>query len=389
MTKTIGILTGGGDVPGLNPAMKAVVLSALENGYRVIGIRRGWAGLLNYNLNEPSTYEYYVRELHREDVRTIDRTGGTFLHTSRTNPQKVAANRIPDFLKNSQWGKKIGDTGLMDYTDYVMNVIGHLGLDVLVPIGGDDTLSYGVRLHKEGFPIVAIPKTMDNDVFGTDYCIGFSTAVTRSVDFITNMRTSVGSHERIGIIELFGRNSGETSLISSYLAYVDRAIITEVPFDIERLAKFLMDDKRNNPSNYAMLSISEGAIMEGGDVIETGEADAFGHRKLGGVGTLVSEQIKKLTGQDIMYQQVAYLMRSGAPDSLDRMVAMSYGHLAIQLIQRGDYGKMVALHGGKYTTVPVEMILAGKKRVDVPSYYDIENYRPKIRDFMGVPMFLS
>ncbi|MDR3574760.1 MAG: 6-phosphofructokinase [Anaerolineaceae bacterium] len=389
MTKTIGILTGGGDVPGLNPAMKAVVLSALENGYRVIGIRRGWAGLLNYNLNEPSTYEYYVRELHRDDVRTIDRTGGTFLHTSRTNPQKVTQNRIPDFLKNSQWGKKIGDTGLMDYTDYVMNVIGHLGLDVLVPIGGDDTLSYGVRLHKEGFPVVAIPKTMDNDVFGTDYCIGFSTAVTRSVDFITNMRTSVGSHERIGIIELFGRNSGETSLISAYLGYVDRAIITEVPFDIDRLARFLMDDKRNNPSNYAMMSISEGAIMEGGDVIETGEADAFGHRKLGGVGTLVSEQIKKLTGQDIMYQQVAYLMRSGAPDSLDRMVAMSYGHLAIQLIQRGDYGKMVALHGGKYTTVPVEMILAGKKRVDVPSYYDIENYRPKIRDFMGVPMFLS
>ncbi len=389
MTKTIGILTGGGDVPGLNPAMKAVVLSALENGYRVIGIRRGWAGLLNYNLNEPSTYEYYVRELHRDDVRTIDRTGGTVLHTSRTNPQKVTPNRVPDFLKNSQWGKKIGDTGLMDYTDYVMNVIGHLGLDVLVPIGGDDTLSYGVRLHKEGFPVVAIPKTMDNDVFGTDYCIGFSTAVTRSVEFITNMRTSVGSHERIGIIELFGRNSGETSLISAYLGYVDRAIITEVPFDIQKLAKLLMEDKRNNPSNYAMMSISEGAIMEGGDVIETGEADAFGHRKLGGVGTLVSEEIKRLTGQDIMYQQVAYLMRSGAPDSLDRMVAMSYGHLAIQLIQRGDYGKMVALHGGKYTSVPVEMILAGKKRVDVPSYYDIENYRPKIRDFMGVPMFLS
>jgi 6-phosphofructokinase 1 len=311
------------------------------------------------------------------------------LHTSRTNPQKVTPNRVPDFLKTSKWGKKIDDSGLMDYTDYVMSVISHLGLDVMVPIGGDDTLSYGVRLHKEGFPVVAIPKTMDNDVFGTDYCIGFSTAVTRSVDFITNMRTSVGSHERIGIIELFGRNSGETSLISAYLGYVDRAIITEVPFDIERLAKLLMEDKRNNPSNYAMMSISEGAIMEGGDVIETGEADAFGHRKLGGVGTLVSEQIKKLTGQDIMYQQVAYLMRSGAPDSLDRMVAMSYGHLAIQLIQRGDYGKMVALHGGKYTSVPVEMILAGKKRVDVPSYYDIENYRPKIRDFMGVPMFLS
>jgi 6-phosphofructokinase len=389
MSKTIGVLTGGGDVPGLNPAMKAVVLSALENGYEVIGIRRGWAGLLNYNLNEPSTYDYYVRDLHREDVRTIDRSGGTFLHTSRTNPGKVTEHRIPDFLKTSAYGKKSEENDTMDYTDYVLKVIEHLGIDVLVPIGGDDTLSYGVRLHKEGVPVVAIPKTMDNDVFGTDYCIGFSTAVTRSVDLITNMRSSVGSHERIGVVELFGRNSGETSLISAYLAYVDRAIITEVPFDIHKLADFLMDDKRNNPSNYAMMTISEGAIMEGGDVIETGEADAYGHRKLGGVGEMAAMQIKKITGQDIMYQQLAYLMRSGAPDSLDRMVAMSYGHLAIQLIKRGDYGKMVALHGGKYTSVPVEMIMAGKKRVDVPSFYDIENYRPKVRDFMGVPMFLS
>jgi len=203
------------------------------------------------------------------------------------------------------------------------------------------------------------------------------------------MRSSVGSHERIGIVELFGRNSGETSLISAYLAYVDRAIITEVPFDIEKLAKLIMDDKRNNPSNYAIMTISEGAIMEGGDVIETGEADAYGHRKLGGVGQLTSEMIKKLTGQDIMYQQLAYLMRSGAPDSLDRMVAMSFGNLAMQLVRRGEYGKMVALHGGKYGTVPVEMIMAGKKRVDVPSFYDIDTYRPKVRDFMGVPMFLS
>lgn len=387
--KTIGILTGGGDVPGLNPAMKAVVYSALENGYKMIGIRKGWAGLLNYNLDEPSTHDYYIRELHGNDVRTIDRTGGTFLHTSRTNPQNVKPDRIPDFLKISTLGKKVGDDGTMDYTDHVMKVIDHLGIDVLVPIGGDDTLSYGVRLHKEGFPIVAIPKTMDNDVFGTDYCIGFSTAVTRSVDSITNMRTSVGSHERIGIMELFGRNSGETSLISAYLAYVDRAIITEIPFNVTKLADFLMEDKRNNPSNYAIMTISEGAIMEGSNVIETGEADAFGHRKLGGVGLLLSDEIKRLTGQDIIYQQLAYMMRSGAPDSLDRMVAMSYGNLAIQLIKRNEYGKMVALHGGKYTTVPVDMILAGKKRVDVPSYYDIENYRPKIKDFMGVPMFLS
>lgn len=388
MTKTLGILTGGGDVPGLNPAMKAVVMSALENGYRVIGIRKGWGGFLGYNLDEPATHDYYVRELHSNDVRTIDRTGGTFLHTSRTNPGKVKEQAIPDFLKGSSWGKQLPD-GNWDFTAYVLKVIEHLGIDVMVPIGGDDTLSYAHRLHKEGFPVVAIPKTMDNDVFGTDYCIGFSTAVTRSVEAIHNMRTSVGSHERIGVVELFGRNSGETSLISAYLAYVDRAIITEVPFEVHKLAEFLKEDKRNNPSNYAIMTISEGALMEGGDVVESGEADAYGHRKLGGVGMLLSDEIKRLTGTDIMYQQLAYIMRSGAPDSLDRMVAMSYGHLAIQLIRRNEYGKMVALHGGKYTTVPVEMIMAGKKRVDVPAYYDIQNYRPKIRDFMGVPMFLS
>ncbi len=387
--KTIGLLTGGGDVPGLNPAMKAVVMSALENDYRVIGIRRGWAGLLNYNLDEPSTYHYYAQELTREDVRTIDRTGGTFLHTSRTNPQKVKASHVPDFLKGSSLGKQVDAEGTMDYTPHVLKVLEHLGIDVMATIGGDDTLSYSVRLHREGFPVVAIPKTMDNDVFGTDYCIGFSTAVTRSVEFITNMRTSVGSHERIGIVELFGRNSGETSLISAYLSYVDRAIITEVPFNIERLANYLMEDKRNNPSHYAIMTISEGAIMEGGVVVETGEADAYGHRKLGGVGELASLEIKRLTGQDIMYQQLAYLMRSGAPDSLDRMVAMSFGHLAVQLIRRNETGKMVALHGGKYTTVPVDMVLAGKKHVDVPSFYDIETYRPRVHDFMGVPMFLS
>ncbi|MDD5370227.1 MAG: 6-phosphofructokinase [Anaerolineaceae bacterium] len=389
MAKTIGILTGGGDVPGLNPAMKAVVLSALEQDYRVLGIRRGWSGLLNYNLDEPSTHEYYVKELVKDDVRTIDRTGGTFLHTSRTNPQRVDQSKVPDFLKNSKLGKSIDSNGTMDYTDHIMRVIDSLGINTLVSIGGDDTLSYAVRLHKEGFPVVAIPKTMDNDVFGTDYCIGFSTAVTRSVEAITNMRTSVGSHERIGIVELFGRNSGETSLIGAYLAYVDRAIITEVPFDVEKLTEFLKEDKRNNPSNYAIMTISEGAIMEGGEVVESGEADAFGHRKLGGVGLMLSEEVKRRTGQDIMYQQVAYLMRSGAPDSLDRMVAIAYGNLAMQLIRRNETGKMVALHGGKYTTVPIEMIMTGKKRVDVPSFYDVENYRPKVRDFMGVPMFLS
>jgi 6-phosphofructokinase 1 len=389
MAKKIGILTGGGDVPGLNPCMSAVVLNSLEADYKVVGIRRGWAGLLNYNLDEPSTHSYYTRELNRDDVRTISRTGGTFLHTSRTNPQKVKDDATPDFLKGSSWGVRDEKTGITDYTKYILKVIEHLGIDILITIGGDDTLSFTSRLHKEGVPVIAIPKTMDNDVYGTDYCIGFSTAVTRSIEFITNMRTSVGSHERIGIIELFGRNSGETSLVSAYLANVDRAIISEVPFDPEKLSHLLLEDKRNNPSNYAIMTISEGATMIGGDIIESGEADAYGHRKLGGIGQQTAEAIKRITGQNVMYQMVAYLMRSGAPDSLDRMVAMGYGTLALQLILRGETGKMVALQGGKYTTVPIENILAAKKQVDVPNLYDVENYRPKVRDFLGMPMFLS
>ncbi len=390
MSKTIGILTGGGDVPGLNPAIKSVVVGAMEMGYKVFGIRRGWAGLLHYDLNEPSTHEYYVKELTYNDVRTIDRTGGTFLHTSRTNPQKVKKSDVPGFLNKSKWGKPVkGMDDYVDFTDYTLDVLGHLGIDTLVPIGGDDTLSFAVRLHKEGYPVIGIPKTMDNDVFGTDYCIGFSTAITRSVEFITNMRTSVGSHERIGIIELFGRNSGETSLISAYLAYVDRALIPEVPFSIDKLCNFILEDKRANTSNYSILTISEGAIIEGGDVYETGEEDAYGHKKLGGIGIILSEYIKKITGQNTMVQQLGYLMRSGAPDSLDRMVAMSFGNLVSQLLRRKETGKLVALHGGKYTTVPIEMVLAGRKRVDVPAFYDIEQYKPKIKDFMGVPMFLS
>lgn len=388
MKKRIGVLTGGGDVPGLNPAIKEVVLNALDLGYEVLGIRRGWGGLLWYNIEDSSTHHKYIWDLDVNDVRLIDRTGGTFLHTSRTNPQNVKAEDIPEFLKNSGLGTVINEKGTMDFTDHVLKVLDHLGIEVLVAIGGDDTLSYGVRLSREGFPIVAIPKTMDNDVFGTDYCIGFSTAVTRSVDLITQLRTSVGSHERIGVFELFGRNSGETSLISAYLAYVDRAIISEVPFDIEKLSHFLLNDKRRNPSNYAIVTISEGAKMIGGEIIETGPKDPYGHRKLGGIGEIVSEKIKAITKQHIMYQKFAYVMRSGAPDSLDRMVAMSYGNLAMQLVQREEYGKLVALQGGRYTTVPIEIVLTGKKQVDVEAYYDKENYKPKVKDFLGVPMFL-
>lgn len=389
MKKRIGVLTGGGDVPGLNPAMKEVVLNALDADYEVFGIRRGWAGLLWYDLDEPSTHDYYIRHLERNDVRRIDRYGGTFLHTSRTNPQKVRPDDIPGFLKESELGKPVDEKGTMDYTDHVLRVLDHLGIEALVSIGGDDTLSYSVRLNKEGFPIVAIPKTMDNDVNGTDYCIGFSTAVTRSVDAITQLRTSVGSHERIGVFELFGRNSGETSLISAFLAYVDRSIISEVPFNMEKLANLLLEDKRNNPSNYAIVTISEGATFEGGEIIETGPMDAYGHRKLGGIGEMVAEEIKRITGQHIMYQKFGYVMRSGAPDSLDRMVAMAYGNMAMKLLERGEYGKLVGLQGGKYTAVPVETVLSGKKIVDVEAYYDKENYKPKVKDFLGVPMFLT
>ena len=387
MAKTIGILTGGGDVPGLNPAMKMVVLNALEDGYRVLGIRRGWMGLLHYDFDEPSTHEYYVNELDYIDVRKIDRNGGTFLHTSRTNPQKVKEKDIPDFLVNSNLGKNL-ENGTYDYTDHVLQVLDHLNIDVLVTIGGDDTLSYSARLTQEGFPTVGIPKTMDNDVFGTDYCIGFSTAVTRSVELITNMRTSLGSHERIGVIELFGRNSGETSLISAYLAHVDRAVISEVPFDMDKLANMLLEDKRYNPSNYSIMTVSEGATFLGGEIVERGETDAYGHRKLGGIGDIISEEIKRITGQNTMYQKLGYLMRSGPPDSLDRMVAMSFGTLAYQLVRNNDMGKMTALKEGKYTTFPLDQVTSGKKVVDVDMFYDVENYRPRVKNVLGLPMFL-
>ncbi|MBM3138297.1 MAG: phosphofructokinase [Chloroflexi bacterium] len=388
MTKTIGILTGGGDVPGLNPAMKSAVMNALEQGYKVIGIRRGWEGLLHYDFEEPSTHDYYVRDLGYVEVRTIDRTGGTFLHTSRTNPQKVRVKDAPDFLLNSSYGKKL-DENTIDYTDYVLKVLSELEINALIAIGGDDTLSFAARLHKEGFPVVGIPKTMDNDVHGTDYCIGFSTAVTRSVNLITDMRTSVGSHERIGVVELFGRNSGETSLITALLAQVDRAIISEVPFDINKLAEFLIDDKRRNPSNYAIMTVSEGATYIGGEIIESGEADAYGHRKLGGVGQMISDDIKRLTKSNTMFQQLSYVIRSGPPDSLDRMVGMAYGSIALNLIKNNDTGKLAALQSGKYTAITLDTVIAGKKYADVDSYYDKENYLPKVKQFLNHPMFLT
>jgi ATP-dependent phosphofructokinase / diphosphate-dependent phosphofructokinase len=379
----IGICTGGGDVPGLNPCIKAVVSRVADGGHEVVGIRRGWAGLLELDPDDPGSAAANIVPLDPTTVRTIDRTGGTILHTSRTNPGRVRASQVPKFLA----GDAEGD-GPFDFTAHVVRVIEHLGIDALIPIGGDDTLSYGLRLHDEGVPVIAIPKTMDNDVHGTDYCIGFSTAVTRGVEFIHALRTSTGSHERIAVIELFGRYSGETSLITAYLAGADRAVISEVPFDVERLAWQLVEDKRRNPSHYSMVTISEGATLAGGEMMQSGEADAYGHRKLGGIGSVTGELIGRITGEGIVLQQVAYLMRSGSPDSLDLMVATNYAVMAADLILEGASGRMVALNGGTYTNVPIGITREGEKRVDVDELYDIEAYRPKVRHVTGKPMFL-
>jgi 6-phosphofructokinase len=379
----IGILTGGGDVPGLNPCIKAVVNRVVDNGHEVVGLKRGWGALLNTNPDDPATIVENTVTLDPGTVRTVDRTGGTFLHTSRTNPGRVRTEEVPDYLADRANGE-----GPHDFTDHALRVVEALGIDVLIPIGGDDTLSYGLRMHEEGVPVIAIPKTMDNDVHGTDYCIGFSTAVTRGVDFIHNLRTSTGSHERIAVIELFGRYSGETSLITAYLAGVDRAIISEIPFDVEKLAAMLINDKRNNSSHYAMMTISEGATLKEGEMVLSGEADAYGHRKLGGIGSITGSLLTEITGEEIIYQQVAYLMRSGRPDSLDLMVATNYANMAADLALDGSSGRMVALRGGTYTNVPISETSEGVKRVDVDELYDESTYRPKIRHVMGKPMFL-
>ena len=381
----IGILTGGGDVPGLNPCIKAVVNRAIDADWEVVGIRRGWGGVLNYNPDDTRNAREWVEPLTRTDVRTIDRYGGTHLHTSRTNPQRVSKDGLPNFLVGKV---QPNEKGNYDCTPHVLRVLEHLGIEALVPIGGDDTLSFAVRLHQEGVRVIGVPKTMDNDVFGTDYCIGFSTAVTRSVEFIHALRTPSGSHERIAVVELFGRNCGETALVCGYLADADRCVISEVPFDVERLAHLLVEDRDQNPSHYSVLAISEGASFIGEQVVEYGEEDAYGHKKLGGIGQLTGEAIKRITGVDIVNQQLAYLMRAGVPDSLDRMVAISYGNLAVQQLLQGHSGRMVALQAGQYTTVPIETCIQGVKRVDVEELYDAEAYRPKVRHVLGKPMFL-
>ena len=382
----IGILTGGGDVPGLNPCIKALVYRAIDEGHEVIGFRRGWWGPLNYNLDDPSFEIQCITLLDKVNTRKIDRSGGTILHTSRTNPSKILPSQVPEFLKDEDFNPKSKKP--LDFTHHILKVLEHLNIDVLIPIGGDDTLGYGARLFDEDFPIVAIPKTMDNDVFGTDYCLGFSTSVTRSVQFIHQLRTPAGSHERIAVIELFGRYSGQTALISGYLAGVDRTIIPEVPFDLKKLGDLLLEDKKNNPSNYAVVAISEGATYIDGKMVQTGQEDAFGHKKLGGIGMYTAEALKEYTGLNTLYQQLAYLMRSGVPDSLDLMVAVTFANMAMDLVAKRNFGHMVALQDGLYTYVPADTPKQGTRIVDVNELYDTEQYRPKLRKARGKPMFL-
>lgn len=378
----IGILTGGGDVPGLNPCIKTLVQGAGDEGVEVLGIRRGWAGLLNFNPDDPQSTPNCVMNLDTRNTRTIDRSGGTFLHTSRIDPARVLPRDIPPFLSGKD------DSGSpRDLTPHILQVVERLGLDAIVALGGDGTLTFAERMHREGVPILAIPKTMDNDVYGTDYCIGFSTAVTRSIEFIHQLRTTAGSHERIAIVELYGRHCGETSLLASYLAGVDRAIISEVPFEIGHLAELVMSDKRANPSNYVMVTMSEGASMVGGGPVAMG-ADDRGQLKLGGIGLLTGEALRHITGENVICQQVSYLMRSGAPDSLDLMVAVNFAQTAIGLLKRRDWGRMVALKQGTYASVPITTLSEGKKRVDVDELYDSKEYRPRIREVEGKPMFL-
>jgi ATP-dependent phosphofructokinase / diphosphate-dependent phosphofructokinase len=385
MTKNrrIGILTGGGDVPGLNSCIRAITLRAVADGHEVLGIRRGWGGLLEIDPDHPGGAS--IIPLDAERVRTVDRHGGTFLHTSRTNPAAVKRGDLPSHLQS---GIPPGE-GKVDVTDHVLKVLAALRIDSLVAIGGDDTLSYAVRLDKEGFPVIAVPKTMDNDVPGTDYCIGFSTAVTRSVNFVIDLRTPAGSHERIAVVELFGRYCGETALFTGYLASADRVVISEVPCDIERLGRQLCEDQDRNPSHYSIVVVSEGATLTGGARIQSGQPDAYGHLKLGGIGDMMGVEIERLTGRQCLVQRLAYLMRSGPPDSTDRLVATNFGNLAYDRLMQGCHGEMVALQKGCYAVVPVATATSGKRHVDVANYYDAENYRPRISGVLGQPMFLT
>ena len=386
----IAILTGGGDVPGLNPAIRAVTIRALREGYQVIGIRRGWAGLVDLVRDEKVDNSNSYITLTSNIVNRAGRTGGTFLHTSRTKPSHVKRADLPEHLKE----KYTDDVN--DLTEEVLKNLDFLGVDYLIPIGGDDTLSYGVRLYQEGFKVVAIPKTMDNDVPGTDYCIGFSTCVTRTIALTNNLRTVAGSHERFLILEVFGRYAGFTALLPTMAGAANRCVIPEYDFDIEKLTELLVEDRIQNPSRYAIAIVSEGAMFKGGEMVfKDRTADAYGHAKLGGIGDLVSEEIKHISPKynngktiSVVNQKLGYMVRGGDPDAIDSVVPMAFGNLALDLILKGLHGRLVVLKNGRYDNVPIEIITSRKKLVDVGQFYNTDRYRPNYESFEMKPLLI-
>jgi 6-phosphofructokinase len=386
----IGILTGGGDVPGLNPAIRAVTIRATREGYQVIGIRRGWAGLIDMVREKDADNSNNFQILNEETVNRAGRTGGTFLHTSRTNPAKVKLERVPEHLRD-RYNKEVNDV-----TEEVLKNLDFLGIDTLIPIGGDDTLSYGVRMYQEGIKVVAIPKTMDNDVPGTDYCIGFSTCVTRTIELANSLRTVAGSHERLMILEVFGRYAGFTAMLPTMAGASHRCVIPEYKFNIERLAELLMADRRLNPSHYSVVIVSEGAMFEGGEMVfKDKTTDAFGHAKLGGIGDLVSENLKDFTAKynngrpvDTVNQKLGYLVRCGDPDAIDSIVPMAYGNLALDLVLKKIHGRLVVLKNGRYDNIPVDIVTSTKKTVNVERFYNTDRLRPKFESFEMTPLFI-
>jgi 6-phosphofructokinase len=386
----IGILTGGGDVPGLNPAIRAVTIRALREGYDVIGLRRGWAGLMEMQHEKNADNNGCYQVLTEEIVNKAGRTGGTFLHTSRTRPSHVTKEHVPEHLKD-----KYSDD-VNDLTPEVVKNLEFLGIDYLIPIGGDDTLSYAVRLYSEGVKTIAVPKTMDNDVPGTDYCIGFSTCVTRTIQITNNLRTIAGSHERLLVLEVFGRYAGFTALLPTMAGAANRCVIPEYQFDINHLTELLVYDRNRNPSKYAVVLVSEGAMFEGGEMIfKDRSTDAYGHAKLGGIGDLVSSELKQLSANynngvpvNVVNQKLGYLVRGGDPDAIDSIVPMAYGNLALDLILQGLHGRLVVLKNGRYDNVPIEVVTSKKKVVDVEKFYNVERLRPHYKSFELKPLLI-
>jgi 6-phosphofructokinase 1 len=387
---TIGILTGGGDVPGLNPAIRAVTVRAMREGYKVIGIRRGWAGLIDIVRDTKVSNEENYTELSKTVVDRASRTGGTFLHSSRTKPSSVSKNSVPPHLKDKYNQPK------NDLTEEVLKNLEWVGIDHLIAIGGDDTLSYAVELFKHGVKVNAIPKTMDNDVPGSDYCIGFSTAVTRTISMTNALRTSAGSHERIMVLEVFGRYAGFTAMLPTMAGAAHRCLIPEYPFNVDHLVQLLVNDRNENPSRYSIVIVSEGAMFEGGEMMfENAEKDAYGHAKLGGIGDMVSAKIKELSPKynngrsiDTITQKLGYLVRCGDPDAIDSIVPMAYGTMALDLILKGTHGRLVVLQNGRYEHVPIDVVTSKKKLVNVPKHYDTERLHPIYQDFEKLPLFI-